>query len=162
MMEKTELDILPENTPVTIGVAACGLVIAGVIALIANYVATGTSPLDALPGMALLIILSLVGLGLGRVCPFYLPDIAWITFVTIVVTLPFMPTAPFVAQYVGKVGFLPLATAVLAYAGFALSPGEFKVARKSGWKIVIVAFCVMLGTFLGSAIIAHITLAITG
>ena len=34
--------------------------------------------------------------------------------------------------------------------------------RRSGWKILIIAFLVFTGTYVGSALIAEITLRITG
>ena len=69
-----------------------------------------------------------------------------------------MPGAAFVTDAVAKLNFLALATPALAYAGLALTANEFAIARRSGWKIVIVAVCVMLGTYLGSVVIADLTL----
>lgn len=55
-----------------------------------------------------------------------------------------------------------MATPALAYAGLALTKNEFTIARKSGWKIVVVAICVMFGTYIGSVVIADLVLRITG
>jgi len=138
------------------------LLIASAIGLVSNWVATGADPLAALPGMAVLYIVSVAGLLLARFVPFYLPSVAWTSLLAILVTIPGIPGSAWVLAQVEVLNFLALATPALAYGGLALTKGEFDIARKSGWKIVIVAICVMLGTYLGSVIIADITLRIGG
>jgi hypothetical protein len=39
-----------------------------------------------------------------------------------------------------------------------LAQNKFHIARGSDWKIVIVAFCVMFGTYIGSVVVANVTL----
>ena len=63
---------------------------------------------------------------------------------------------------VSRLNFLALATPALAYGGLALTQTEFRIARTSGWKIVIVAICVMFGTYIGSVVIADLTLRLFG
>ena len=60
-----------------------------------------------------------------------------------------------------KFNLATICTAFLAYVGIAIGNdwGEFK---KIGLKGVIIALFVITGTYLGSAIIAHITLFATG
>jgi len=55
-----------------------------------------------------------------------------------------------------------MATPALAYGGLALTQTEFAIARRSGWKIIVVAICVMFGTFIGSVIIADLALRLSG
>ena len=134
------------------------LLVACVLGLISNWVATKVDPMAALPGMALLYAISIVGLLLARFVPFYLPSVAWISLVAIVATIPGVPGSAFIAEQVGKLNFLALATPALAYGGLALTQNEFQIARTSGWKIVIVAICVMFGTYMGSVVVADVTL----
>jgi len=94
--------------------------------------------------------------------PFYLPGVAWTSLLAIVVTLPFVPGSAWTLEKVNALNFLALATPALAYGGLALTKGEFDIARKSGWKIVIVAICVMFGTYIGSVVIADLSLRIAG
>lgn len=138
------------------------LVIACVLGLVANWVGTGVTPAQALPGMAVLYAASIGGLILARYMPFYLPSVAWVSLIAIVITIPGVPGSEFVLAKVGELNFLALATPALAYGGLALTRNEFEIARRSGWKIVVVAICVMIGTYLGSVIIADLTLRITG
>lgn len=138
------------------------LLIACAIGLVANWVGTGTNPLVALPGMAILYLVSVAGLVLARYMPFYLPGVAWTSLLAIAVTLPFVPGSAWTLEKVNALNFLALATPALAYGGLALTKGEFDIARKSGWKIVIVAICVMFGTYIGSVVIADLSLRIAG
>ncbi|MFD2237543.1 hypothetical protein [Aureimonas populi] len=138
------------------------LLVACLIGLAANWAATGTAPLAALPGMAILFAASLAGLLLAAIVPLRLPAVAWVSLIAILITIPGMPGAAFITEAVGQLNFLALATPALAYGGLALTQKEFSIARHSGWKIVIVAICVMFGTYIGSVIIADLTLRITG
>lgn len=134
------------------------LLIACAIGLIANWVGTGTSPLVALPGMAVLYVACIVGLGFARFVPFYLPGVAWVSLIAILITIPGVPGAAWVSEQVEHLNFLALATPALAYGGLALTASEFAIARRSGWKIVIVAICVMVGTYMGSVVVADLFL----
>jgi len=134
------------------------LLVACILGLISNWVATKIDPMTALPGMAFLYAMSIVGLLLARFMPFYLPSVAWISLVAILATIPGVPGSAFIVQQVDKLNFLALATPALAYGGLALTQNEFQIARTSGWKIVIVAICVMFGTYMGSVVVADVTL----
>lgn len=138
------------------------LLIASAIGLVSNWVGTGTDPLTAFPGMAVLYVVSVAGVLLTRYVPLNLPAVAWTSLLAILVTIPGIPGSEWVLGKVEALNFLALATPALAYGGLALTKGEFDVARKSGWKIVIVAICVMFGTYLGSVVIADIALRIGG
>jgi hypothetical protein len=134
------------------------LLVACALGLISNWVATKVDPMVALPGMAFLYAMSIAGLLLAKFVPFYLPSVAWISLVAILVTIPGVPGSAFIVEQVGKLNFLALATPALAYGGLALTQNEFQIARTSGWKIVIVAICVMFGTYMGSVVVADVTL----
>ena len=130
---------------------------AGVL-LMPSAFGTGTSPLTALPGMATLYAACIVGLALARFVPFYLPSVAWVSLIAILITIPGVPGAAWVSEQVEHLNFLALATPALAYGGLALTANEFAIARRSGWKIVIVAICVMVGTYMGSVVVADLFL----
>lgn len=151
-----------ERSDIPVGDKMAMLLVAGVIGLVANWVATGTSPAGALPGMLFLLVASAIGLMLAQVIRIGLPAVAWVSLIAVLATIPGVPGSAWVTEAVGKLNFLALATPALAYGGLALTAQEFHIARTSGWKIVIVALCVMFGTYIGSVIIAHLTLRLTG
>lgn len=86
----------------------------------------------------------------------------WVSLLAVLVTIPGVPGAAWVAEALGRLNFLALATPALAYGGLALTAQEFRIARTSGWKIMIVAICVMFGTCIGSVLIADLTLRVMG
>jgi hypothetical protein len=153
---EVELDERKIDIARTIGV----LLIACMLGLIGNWVATGTNPIEASPGMAILFVFSVIGILLAKIVPFYLPSVAWISLVAIIATIPGIPGNGYVLDQVDKLNFLALATPALAYGGLALTQSEFRIARTAGWKIVIVAICVMLGTYIGSVVVADLILRI--
>jgi hypothetical protein len=159
-------DVIPQHgedeRKVNVARYAVLLLVACVIGLISNWVGTGTSPLTALPGMVVLYLLSVAGIVMARFIPLSLPGVAWTSLLAILVTVPAIPGSAWVLARVEALNFLALATPALAYGGLALTKGEFDIARRSGWKIVIVAICVMFGTYIGSVIIADISLRLTG
>lgn len=112
--------------------------------------------------MLFLLVASALGLMLAQAIWIGLPAVAWVSLVAVIATIPGIPGSAWVTEAVGKLNFLALATPALAYGGLALTAQEFRIARTSGWKIVIVALCVMFGTYIGSVIIAHLTLGLTG
>lgn len=162
-IKHTELPAQPEDERKIDIIGHSGLLlVAAVMGLVANWVATGVSPMAALPGMAILYVASVIGLALARFMPFYLPSVAWVSLVAILITIPGVPGAAYTTEKVEALNFLALATPALAYGGLALTRNEFQIARHSGWKIVIVAICVMFGTYMGSVIIADLMLRTGG
>ncbi|MBB1491690.1 hypothetical protein H5395_09115 [Paracoccus sp. MC1854] len=138
------------------------LLVAAVAGLAANWVATGSSPLEALPEMPVLLAASAAGLVLARTIRIGLPAVAWVSLLAVLVTIPGVPGAAWVAEAVGRLNFLALAAPALACGGLALTAQEFRTARISGWKIVIVAIYVMFGTYIGLVLIADLPLRVMG
>ncbi|EKO3946872.1 hypothetical protein [Vibrio fluvialis] len=134
------------------------LVIVCIIALISNWTGTGITPLSALPGMIIIFCMVMAGLFLAKVMPFYLPSVAWLSLVSVILTMPASPVSEFILTYVKEINFLSLVSPVLAYAGLAISKQEVTTFKSAGGKVVIIALLVFTGTYLGSAIIANIAL----
>ena len=53
-----------------------------------------------------------------------------------------------------NVGFVALCTPILAYAGVSIGK-DLDAFAKTGWRIVILAIVVFVGTYIASAIIAQ-------
>jgi hypothetical protein len=99
---------------------------------------------------------------INKVSPKNLPAIAYISLVTILLTIPgFSPIAEWAIDATNKVGLLPLCTPILAYAGISLGK-DLDTFKKQGVSIVIIALFTFTGTYIGSAIIAEIILRSTG
>lgn len=137
------------------------LAVVTLISIPLQLIATDLSLGGVVAGLAALYVLCIVGLLLTKYVPFYLPSVAWISLVGIALTLPFMPWFEWFTGLVSGIDFLALAVPPLAYAGLAISKLEIDVMRRSGWKILIVAILVFLGTYVGSAAIAELMLSLT-
>lgn len=127
------------------------------VAWIGNTV-NGAPLIEAFPGMLILYVMTMLGLVITRISPFYLPGVAWVSLVSIVMTLPWFPGNSWLIEQLSSVNFLAVVTPVLAYAGLALSTREFTMFRQSGWKLIVVSLLVFTGTFVGSAFVANILL----
>jgi len=137
------------------------LVIFGFTSLFGNWAGYDILPLSAIPGMIILILICLAGFILRELIPLNFPSIAYISIIGVIVSMPWMPGAVKVAEWTNEVELLALATPILAYAGIAIGR-SWTDFLKLGWKTIIVASLVMLGTFIGSAIIAEIILRFQG
>lgn len=79
----------------------------------------------------------------------------------LVLTIPGIPGSIYIVEYTEKVNLLALTTHVLAYAGISTGNSWLDFA-KLGWKTIVVGIVVLIGTYLGSAVIAEIVLRIQG
>ncbi len=136
-------------------------VITAVIAVVGNFVGFKVNPIDAIPGMLILLVLVSIGYVLAKVSPIKLPSIAYISALAIIASIPGVPGAEYVNKYVGQVQFLALCTPILAYAGISIGK-DMESFKKQGAKIVLTAFLTFIGTFIGSALIAQVILKLTG
>lgn len=133
----------------------------GLIAIIGNWVGYKVNPIEALPGIFLIILITVVGLVLTTYLPIKIPGVVWISFIALIATTPIFPGNGWIVEQTSKINFMALATPILAYAGLSLGKdiGEFK---KLGWRIVIVSLVVYTGTFLFAAVFAEIVFKIQG
>ena len=139
------------------------MLITAAIVIIGNWVSSKftVTLLESIPGILILLGIAIAGTTLGKIMPGNIPGVIYITLIGILLAVEGSPTAAYVNAAVGKIGLLPLATPVLAYAGVNIGKdwAEFK---KIGWRGILVALCVMVGTFVGSAVIAHVILSAQG
>lgn len=137
------------------------LAIFGITAIIGNWAGYDILPLAAVPGMIVLILICLAGFILSDLIPFNFPSIAYISIIGVIVSMPWFPGSANVVEWTNEVQLLALATPILAYAGIAIGRSWTDFV-KLGWKTIVVASLVMLGTFIGSALIAELILRFQG
>lgn len=135
--------------------------IVGIFILIGQLVSSAANPVDALPGMILMIIIAMASLLLKDLVPLKFPAFAWATLIAFLLTLPMMPTSGVLLEYTNKVGFLATTTPILAFAGISVG-NKIDILKKISWKLVIISLVVFASTFFGSAVIAQILLKAQG
>ena len=137
------------------------LLITGFLTLVGNFVGPKINPIEALPGMFILIAIAFIGIVLAKVIPIKIPSVAYIVTIATVLTIPGGPVAEIISTYTAKVNFLALCTPILAYAGIYTGK-NIDSLKKTGWKILVLGLFVILGTYVGSAVIAQIILKMLG
>ena len=137
------------------------LVIFSIITVIGNYLGYKHPMTDSLVGMAILSIITLVGVWMERELPLNVSSILYISIIGIVLAFPGMPTSDFVLYYVSQIELLSIVTVFLAYVGIGMGKSwdEFKAL---GWRAIVITVLVIAATYYGAAIVAHIVLVLTG
>ncbi len=137
------------------------LTIFSIITVVGNYVGYKHPIYDSLVGMGILSLITLLGVWMERELPFNISSIIYISVMGIIITFPGIPTAELVLYYVSHVELLSVVTVFLAYVGIGMgkSWNEFKAL---GLRAIIVTVLVIASTYLGSAVVAHVILILTG
>lgn len=134
--------------------------VAGLGIGLANFVGFDVNFMDSLPGILILLAISLVAVVISKLVPLKLPIIAYCSILGLLVACPISPVREGVIEAVNKINFTAPLTMVGAFAGISISD-QIKSFLKQGWKMILIGILVMTGTFLGSALIAQIILSLT-
>lgn len=126
----------------------------GVLVLLCNRIGYGTSMLEALPGVVIIIAAVLLGDLIYMATKRKLPAVCWISFIAMAMTFPATPYAAEVAALTGKVNFLAMITPMLTFAGLSLAK-DIPAFRRLGWRIVVVSLLANAGVFLAATVIAQ-------
>ena len=115
-------------------------------------------------GLIVLGLITIVGIFIQRVMqnqPVKMlkefPVLGWVSVTSLICCIIF----PIAIKLIHAVDFLGITTPILTFAGLSIANRLGDLKRVS-WRIIIVGSCVFIGTYLGSAIIAHIGLLLTG
>jgi len=135
-------------------------IVAGLGIALANFVGFQVGFLDSLPGIVILLLISLASVALSRIIPLKLPVIAYCSLLGLFLACPLSPIREFVIESAGKINFTAPLTMVGAFAGISISD-QLKEFARQGWKMVVIACLVMIGTFVCSAVIANVALSLT-
>ncbi|MFD2618703.1 hypothetical protein [Terrilactibacillus laevilacticus] len=136
-------------------------IIIGIIALLGNWAGYHVSPIKALPGMLIIVLITIVGWGIKKILPINLPAVIYISLIALLVTTKIFPGSEWITKETGNVNFLALATPILAYAGLSFGK-DLNQFKKLGWRIVVISFVVYTGTFVISTIMAELSFRFIG
>ncbi len=136
------------------------LIFAG-ITLLGNMIGYDIYSWGAVPGILVLILIALSGMVMEEYIPVNIPAVGYIALIGIIVSLPGFPGSEQVVAWTNDIELLAITTPILAYAGISIGRNWADFA-KMGWRSIVVAILVFIGTFLGSALIAEVVLRIQG
>ncbi|MFR3246653.1 MAG: hypothetical protein ACLTO0_09065 [Blautia caecimuris] len=128
---------------------------------LANFIGYDVGFMESLPGLAVLVIISMLAVVCTKVIPLKLPIVAYCAIIGLLAACPLSPVRTFVIDAAAKINFTAPFTMVGAYAGLAIGD-QLKTFVKQGPKILLVGLLVMTGTFLGSCIWDSLMLKLTG
>ena len=138
------------------------LIVVGIMILVGQRIGFGVDILGAIPGMIIVIAICMLALVIKESFPdLKFPAFAWASLTALVLSMPFMPTADIFLKYTNEVNFLGTTTPILAFAGISVG-NKIQKLKELSWKVIVVAITVFIGTFFGSAIVAHIILKLQG
>lgn len=129
-------------------------VFAGVLTIIANWIAYKVAPLESIGCIVIMIAAVFVGDILCNVTGKKIPAVCWVTLVAMFLTSPICPWADAIVAITGKINFLAVITPMLTFAGLSIAK-DIPAFRKLGWRIVLVSFAANAGTFIGATLIAE-------
>ncbi len=135
-------------------------IVAGLGIALANFVGFNVGFMDSLPGICVLLLISLAAVVVSKLVPLKLPIIAYCSVIGLLVACPFSPIRDFVISSAGKINFTAPLTMVGAFAGISISD-QIRDFAKQGWKMILIGFLVMTGTFIGSALVSQLVLSLT-
>lgn len=128
---------------------------------LANFIGYDVGFMDSLPGLVVLIVISMIAVVCTKVIPLKLPIVAYCSIIGLLSACPLSPIREFVIQAANNINFTAPFTMVGAFAGLAVSD-QLKTFISQGWNILIVGIFVMTGTFLGSCIWDQLVLSVAG
>ena len=136
------------------------LLVFSVIVAIGNVFCNHVPFVDSLIGMLIIVAIAFIGLWLGEIIP-VIPSIILICLIGMFLAIPGVPTADFVIHYASQIDLTTICAAFLVYVGIAMGK-DWDEFKKIGWRGIITTLFVITGTYLGSAIIAHVVLVLSG
>jgi hypothetical protein len=150
-----------ERPKINLGWTFFHLMLICILTLIGNWVAVKVDPVTALPGMLFIFAICVVGVLLARYVPVYVPTIAYVGTISLILTMPGMPYSKEILAAVGKVNFLALATPIIAFTSLSIAK-DLDAFRKQGWRIVVAALITLFTVFFSAVLIAEVCLRIQG
>ena len=116
---------------------------------------------DCIPILIVFLIASLVSVLIRTVIKLEVPAVVYAALLMTIISLPVFPWFDTLQAWVGGVTFNAFLTPIIAFTGICLGKDLAQFVR-TGPKLIVISILVFIGTYLGSATIAQISLMITG
>ena len=117
---------------------------------------------QSIAGIITIMAICIISLKIKEAMPnLKFPAFAWATLISLILSMPFMPTSKIFLQYTSNVDFLATTTPILAFAGISVG-NKVEQLKKISWKLVIISSVVFCATYFGSALISQFVLKLQG
>ncbi|MEO0881361.1 MAG: hypothetical protein AAFY34_01395 [Pseudomonadota bacterium] len=159
MTERAAIQSAEKRAPLERLKSDIWLSVLAVAAVAFSHVVTGLYDRQVWIGLGTVYVIVVLGYGLARYVPIKsLPDLFWISAVAMLATWPGVPGSSYVRGAIDGVSFLPTITPLMAFAALGLGSNEVEMFKRAGLSFVLISLLVFCGTFLGSALVAHLVL----
>jgi hypothetical protein len=128
--------------------------VVGAVSIVCNSILTGSSPLDSVPCMLIILVVLAVNDVLVRLIGGRLPAVCIVSLVAMAITSPWCPWAETINALSNHLDFLSVTPPMLALAGLSIAK-DIPAFRKLGWRIVLVSFVANTGSFLVASVVAQ-------
>ena len=133
-------------------------ILVAIIMAAGNTVGYKIDLISSLEAVAMLVIISIIGLLISKLPGFNkLPVILWVSVIAAIMSAPIFPYHQEIVAITDQVSLLAVCTPILAYAGLAIGK-DLALFKNISWRIIPVSLAVFSGTFIFAAIIAQVTL----
>lgn len=129
--------------------------------VLANYIGHGVPIRESVPGVVVMVAISMLAVVCVKYIPFKLPIVAYCAVIGLITASPISPIREFVILATDKISFTAPFTIVGAYAGMAISD-QVQTFIKQGPKILLIGLLVITSVFLGLCIWDTLLLKISG
>ena len=139
------------------------LLAASMMIVLSNVVGFGGSFVESTIGVSIMAIIGFGGIAVRELLSRYinLPSILYISLLGLISASPLSPIRETLIRSTSQISFLAPTTAMGVFAGISLS-GDVKEFSKLGWKFVVITLLIITGTYIGSAVVAHVVMNMTG
>ena len=112
-------------------------------------------------GIVVIGLLCLLGLKIRELVPLDIPAFAWASLLGTVMAFPWWPWHEWFLTVTASVSAGTIGTLILALTGISIGT-KLADLKKISWRVAIVSIFVFMGTFFGSAVVAHVIMKIQG
>ncbi|MGX6592194.1 hypothetical protein [Cetobacterium ceti] len=138
------------------------LAFSGMLVLLTQKIGMGSSIIEGLPGMAMILGVALVALIIKELFPKSIfPAFGWVTILGFLMSIPYNPMAKIFMEHTSKINFMAITTPLLTLAGISVG-GKIEELKSMSWKIVLISMIVFVSIFFACALIAETVLKLRG
>lgn len=132
----------------------------GIGILIANWLGNKMNPIESLPGVLILIAISMLAVFVTNVVPFNVPLVALCALFGMLAASPISPIREFIVTYAGRINFSSPITILGALAGMNISR-EFRSFLKEAPRYLLIGVVTMACIYVGSTLWSSVLLTIS-
>ncbi|MGL4308614.1 MAG: hypothetical protein ACRC0W_04370 [Cetobacterium sp.] len=138
------------------------LLLSGMAVLLTQKVGMGSSIIEGIPGMLMILAVALGALIIKELFPKSIfPAFGWVTILGFLMSIPYNPLSKVFMEYTGKINFMAITTPLLTFAGISVG-SKIEELKSMSWKIVLISVLVFISIFFACALIAEAVLKLRG